>query len=124
MVVRVRVRVRVTVSFRGVYGTKRLGTKRLGYEMSRSLSHNCAGWLLRLPLASCCNTDRSCWLMQGMLNAVAEVVTDSKPLVSLWKHECSRVFADRFTTQEDKDWFEAAIKQASDFCRGILPFYF
>jgi len=34
--------------------------------------------------------------------------------MSLWKHECTRVFADRFTTQEDNDWFEMAIKQASD----------
>ena len=50
-----------------------------------------------------------------MLNAVAEVISNSKSLVSLWKHECCRVFADRFTNKEDKDWLEKAIKQASDF---------
>jgi len=66
-----------------------------------------------------------CWLCtQGMLNAVAEVVSNSQTLMSLWKHECLRVFADRFTTQEDKDWFEKAIKQVSDsalyFCGFLL----
>jgi len=58
-----------------------------------------------------------------MLNAVAEVISDSQTLMSLWKHECLRVFSDRFTTQEDKDWFEAAIKQASDSCH-ILAILF
>jgi len=57
-----------------------------------------------------------------MLSTVAEVISSSKLLMSLWKHECSRVFADRFTTREEKDWFEQAIKQASDYCH-ILPFY-
>ena len=55
-----------------------------------------------------------------MLNAVAEVISSSRPLMSLWKHEYTRVFADRFTTQEDKDWFERAIKQVSDFRRVII----
>jgi len=49
-----------------------------------------------------------------MLNAVAEVISNADPLMLLWKHECLRVFADRFTTQEDKDWFEKAIKQVRD----------
>lgn len=26
-------------------------------------------------------------------------------MMVLWKHECTRVFSDRFTMQEDKDWF-------------------
>jgi len=59
-----------------------------------------------------------------MLNAVAEVISNSKPLMSLWKHECSRVFADRLTTQEDKDWFAAAMKQVRNFCNisAVLDF--
>lgn len=54
-----------------------------------------------------------------MLNTVADVTKDSKSLMSLWKHECYRVFADRFTTQEDKDWFEKTIKQVRIFRRRV-----
>lgn len=55
--------------------------------------------------------------IQGMLNTVSEVIKDSKSLMSLWKHECCRVFADRFTTQEDKDWFEQTLKKVVHLSR-------
>lgn len=29
----------------------------------------------------------------------------------LWKHECTRVFADRFTLVEDKTWFDEMLLQ-------------
>lgn len=39
----------------------------------------------------------------GTLNNVIE---SEGCLMVLWKHECSRVFSDRFTIMEDKDWFD------------------
>lgn len=43
----------------------------------------------------------------------AEVVVDTKTIMSLWKHECFRVIVDRFTVQEDKDWFEKTIHKVN-----------
>ena len=48
---------------------------------------------------------------QGMLTVTSEVATTAKLFLNLWKHECNRVIADRFTNQQDKDWFEKALKQ-------------
>ncbi|XP_076466904.1 dynein axonemal heavy chain 5-like [Babylonia areolata] len=56
-------------------------------------------------------------IWQGMLNTTSEVVTTGSVLMALWKHECTRVIADRFTETPDKDWFEKTIKQvAEDDC--------
>lgn len=46
-----------------------------------------------------------------MLTVTSEVATTPTIFLNLWKHECNRVIADRFTNQQDKDWFEKAIKQ-------------
>ena len=48
---------------------------------------------------------------QGMLTVTSEVATTPTILLNLWKHECNRVIADRFTNQQDKDWFEKTLKQ-------------
>jgi dynein heavy chain len=51
-------------------------------------------------------------IFQGMLTVTGEVASKDVGLVmSLWKHECYRVIADRFVSQEDKDWFEKSIRQ-------------
>ncbi|XP_074645893.1 dynein axonemal heavy chain 5-like [Tubulanus polymorphus] len=53
-------------------------------------------------------------IWQGMLNTVSEVVNKPSVLMSLWKHECYRVIADRFTEFADKEWFEKAIIQTAE----------
>ncbi len=51
------------------------------------------------------------FVSQGMLNTLSEVITGTTTLLGLWKHEVTRVIADRFTNQEDKDWFDNMSKK-------------
>ena len=39
-------------------------------------------------------------------------------LVALWRHECERVFCDKLTTQEDKDWGDSLIMRLIDETYG------
>uniref|UniRef100_A0A8P0TQF2 Dynein axonemal heavy chain 5 n=1 Tax=Canis lupus familiaris TaxID=9615 RepID=A0A8P0TQF2_CANLF len=48
-------------------------------------------------------------IWQGMLNTTSEVIKDSDELLRLWKHECKRVIADRFTVPNDVIWFDKAL---------------
>nr|XP_048312992.1 dynein axonemal heavy chain 5 [Myodes glareolus] len=48
-------------------------------------------------------------IWQGMLNITSEVIKDTEELLRLWKHECKRVIADRFTTSGDVTWFDKAL---------------
>ena len=50
-------------------------------------------------------------IWEGMLHIEADILTDTDTLLGLWKHECTRVIADRFTNAEDKDWFEKCISR-------------
>ena len=58
-------------------------------------------------------------IWQGMLNCNADVVKSPAVLVSCWKHECTRVFPDRFFDQSDKDWFEKAVRQVRMRSRAV-----
>jgi len=45
-------------------------------------------------------------IWQGMVGTLSTVIDKESVLMLLWKHECTRVFSDRFTIQSDKDWFD------------------
>ena len=46
---------------------------------------------------------------QGMIGTIPTVIANPKTLICLWKHELYRVIADRFTSENDKKWFEYTI---------------
>ena len=48
-------------------------------------------------------------IWEGMLHITSEVLQSDEVLMSLWKHECVRVIADRFTNFEDKGWFDVTM---------------
>nr|XP_034491996.1 dynein heavy chain 5, axonemal [Marmota flaviventris] len=48
-------------------------------------------------------------IWQGMLNTTSEVIREPAELFKLWKHECKRVIADRFTVSDDVTWFDKTL---------------
>ena len=53
-------------------------------------------------------------IWQGMLNSQGDVITSESILLSLWNHETTRVIADRFTEQQDKDWFSKTMLRVAE----------
>ena len=47
------------------------------------------------------------WL--GMIGTQANVIISTDILMKLWKHEVTRVLADRFVNDFDKEWFETEL---------------
>ncbi|KAG9479366.1 hypothetical protein GDO78_012827 [Eleutherodactylus coqui] len=45
-------------------------------------------------------------IWQGILTVTSDICSSTDILVALFQHECTRVIADRFIDQKDKDWFE------------------
>ncbi|ELK00339.1 Dynein heavy chain 8, axonemal [Pteropus alecto] len=66
-------------------------------------------------------------IWQGMLTIKAEECDSISVLLSLFKHECNRVVADRFITAEDEQWFNVHLLRAieestgSDMTSYIFP---
>ena len=65
-------------------------------------------------------------IWEGMLNVSSETVTEKKVILGLWKHECTRVIADRFTNASDKEWFDRCLLRVveedfDDSTRKLVP---
>lgn len=54
-----------------------------------------------------------------MVGTLSTVFDSEKILLILWKHECCRVFSDRFTIQADKDWFNATLTRIIETRLGV-----
>jgi len=52
-------------------------------------------------------------IFQGIMETTLEVLCDEERVVSLWKHECSRVFADKLARAQDKQFVDRAIADLS-----------
>ncbi|CAF4402891.1 unnamed protein product [Rotaria socialis] len=53
-------------------------------------------------------------IWQGIINTIPQVVNNEKNLLTLWKHECSRVICDRFTELDDYRWFSKTLERVVD----------
>ena len=51
-------------------------------------------------------------LLQGMAMANPRQVRKPTQLARLWVHECSRVFADRLVSSDDRQWFTESMRAA------------
>ncbi|KAJ7340954.1 hypothetical protein JRQ81_004241, partial [Phrynocephalus forsythii] len=53
-------------------------------------------------------------IWQGMLTIKSEECSDIVTLLALFKHECTRVIADRFVCEEDENWFNNSFARVVD----------
>ncbi|EDO32004.1 predicted protein [Nematostella vectensis] len=51
-------------------------------------------------------------IWEGMLNVTGDEIDSRKLALALWKHEVTRVIADRFTNEVDREWFEKQITKS------------
>lgn len=57
-------------------------------------------------------------IWEGMLNVTGKEVNSRRLVLALWKNECTRVIADRFTNEADRLWFEKALQKTLQECLG------
>ncbi|GFT85548.1 dynein heavy chain 5, axonemal [Trichonephila clavipes] len=65
-------------------------------------------------------------IWEGMLKIKKEECSSKEDILALWKHECTRVIADRFTNDEDKDWFlkrmgEVVVREIGEKYLELIP---
>jgi dynein heavy chain len=48
-------------------------------------------------------------VFQGILMTKPQHIPDTDTFAKLWLHECSRVFADRLCTQEDREFYQTLV---------------
>ncbi|KAL0250960.1 hypothetical protein GEMRC1_000174 [Eukaryota sp. GEM-RC1] len=53
-------------------------------------------------------------ITQGLLSVDSDTISTPTKLLSLWKHECARVLADRFVDLPDLAWFDEQIQSVID----------
>ena len=64
-------------------------------------------------------------IWEGMLHVNSDTLQSIETLLALWKHECVRVIADRFTNPEDSEWFDkqtvkAITEELGDDCASKM----
>ncbi|CAE8616972.1 unnamed protein product [Polarella glacialis] len=60
-------------------------------------------------------------IFQGIMETPLNVITNEERLVSLWRHECTRVFADKLARMQDKNFLDKCIHEfaAEHFGDGL-----
>eukprot|EP00698_Gefionella_okellyi_P021807 TRINITY_DN713_c0_g2_i1.p1 TRINITY_DN713_c0_g2~~TRINITY_DN713_c0_g2_i1.p1 ORF type:complete len:3408 (-),score=943.41 TRINITY_DN713_c0_g2_i1:2225-11140(-) len=55
-------------------------------------------------------------VFQGVLSADANRIVESRDVLRLWAHECTRVFEDRLNSTEDRVWFRQLLRTQMEAC--------
>lgn len=63
-------------------------------------------------------------IWEGILTIKGDECKIEKTVMKLWRHECFRVIADRFTNFEDKEWFDSKMIQVvSEEYEELEPYF-
>ena len=62
-------------------------------------------------------------IWEGMLKCIPEVACEPAVILKLWRHESTRVIADRFTNPEDLVWFQKTMLNIAEEELGELADY-